>query len=169
MRRSRCTVTSERELESELHNSCIGRFYSQTEQRTVEIALYGSGSKKLRVIERIEALDAQLQKFGFRDVEILEQGNIEIQRARSMEGAARCISKGTEVCLCEGVQIEIRQAITGVAVQVERRACVLADIEAIVIHAVRDAALQGIVIVALEGDGKACAGTCDAAQLPPLR
>ena len=49
-----------------------------------------------------------MQKFGFRDVEILEQGNIEIQGARPMEGAARCVSKGTQVGLREGVQIEIR-------------------------------------------------------------
>ena len=69
----------------------------------------------------------------------------------------------------ESGRIEIRQAITGVAVQVERRACVLANIEAIVIYAVRDAALQRIVVVAFERHGKTCAGACDAAQLPALR
>src|SRR5579871_4523175 len=96
MHSSRFTAASESKLESELHNSCIGRFHSLTEQRAVEIALYRCGSKKLRVIERVKALDAQLQKLGFRDIEILEQGNIEIQRARPMEGAARCVSKGAQ-------------------------------------------------------------------------
>ena len=68
----------EAKLQGHLHDARLGRFYNLTEQGAIEIALNCGRSEKLSVIKRVEAFDAQLQEFGFLDIEISQQGNIEI-------------------------------------------------------------------------------------------
>ena len=48
-----------------------------------------AGAKELRVIERIERFQPELQRLGFGDPEVLEQREIEIQHPGTVEGTAR--------------------------------------------------------------------------------
>ena len=76
-----------------LHDARVGRFHSLAEQRAIDIALHRGRSKKLRVIERVEALDAQLQALDSVMLKFLSKEILKFNDARPMERAARGIPK----------------------------------------------------------------------------
>src|SRR5271154_1495494 len=51
------------------------------ENRAVDIAVHGLGSEELRMVESVEAFDAELHRFRFRKAQVLEESQIIVVQA----------------------------------------------------------------------------------------
>src|SRR5579862_395237 len=158
----------ERKLERQLNESWSSGLHHLPEERAVDIPIDGRRPEELRVIESIESLHAELKVPALPEPEILEQGEIGVERSGTIKRAAGSIAGRAQRAHRERGGIEIGQPVAWIAVQVQGQTDIVGRVEAIVIHALRAAALQGIVFEALERYREPGRGASDTGNSPSL-
>ena len=107
----------EKELCAELHEPRRRRADDLAERGTVDVSIDRLRPEELSVVEDVEALEAKLNRFGFRQAHRLEQGHIEVNHTRAVEKAASCGSRRAEGVLAELGAIEIGAAVARISVR----------------------------------------------------
>src|SRR5262249_32064507 len=85
---------------------------------TVTIAIDSSRPEELSVVERVEGLQSKLKLLGLREPEGLEQSEIEIELARSIEGATRSCTRTAQRVLNEQRCVEVRLTVARIVIDV---------------------------------------------------
>src|SRR5215831_2644106 len=151
-----------------LHQPWVGRFDDLSKGLAVTVSIDGHGAEKLSVVEGVERLQTELQLFRFAQLEVLQQREIEVHGARAIERPPRSGSGASQRVRNKCRSIEVRQAIARIMIQVQRAPDVVRPVQTVIVDAIRQTSLQGIVSVAVKADRKAGADTSDSGKSPAV-
>ena len=115
----RAAVRSEDQPCRELNKTGRGCIDDLAKGAVADVAVYGSGSKELCVIERIKDLRAQFKRFSFCDPHLLLQGGVEVFDSRSGKVTPSRIAHRAQIREAEERGIERRVAAARIEIEVE--------------------------------------------------